>query len=490
MSIRIKLILTYIIMVGISTVIITVAGMSYISHMINDISNSIVKDMPSGMAIHSVIDIIADFKQIEKYEPEKVLEPEFTKMIDNKLEAFSGFLVVETEGIYNAYYEETLSQSFYNKLASIPSVKEEGHKKRAEKHVIEEGQKQFFVIKYVFLNEDKIVNYYIVVDATDFYQLSNNYGNRFLFLLTILILIITLPLTYIVTKDIISPLKVLEKGALNIKSGNLDFSINSKGNNEISRVITAFEKMRSELKKSLDHQEQVEKNRKELISNISHDLKTPITSIKGYVEGIRDGVASSPEKLAQYLDVIYHKSEDMDRLIDDLFLFSKLDLHRMPFDMESVNISAFFEGCMEELHLEYDKQGITFLMNYSIDNEINMVMDLQKIKRVILNIISNSVKYLDKETKKIELFVEEDAIDIKVHITDNGSGIEQNELERIFDRFYRSDPSRNTTKGGTGLGLAIAKQIVEQHEGSISASSKKNEWTTISFTIPKQKGDN
>jgi histidine kinase len=166
-------------------------------------------------------------------------------------------------------------------------------------------------------------------------------------------------LTLIVARSIINPLYKLKASANKIKEGNLDFQVNISSNDEIGEVCIAFEEMRARLKKSIEVQLQYEENRKELISNISHDLKTPITAIKGYVEGIRDGVADTPEKMNKYINTIHTKAEDVDKLIDELFLYSKLDLNKFPFNFSKVNVYQFIDDCIEELYFQLSQKNIT-----------------------------------------------------------------------------------------------------------------------------------
>ena len=169
-------------------------------------------------------------------------------------------------------------------------------------------------------------------------------------------------LTYFVSRSIIRPLRALKRAAEEIKEGNLDFEIVPHSDDEIGELSTAFEEMRRKLKKSVEVQLQYEENRKELISNISHDLKTPVTAIKGYVEGIMDGVSNSPDKLDQYIRTIYNKAADMDRLIDELFLFSKLDLGKVPFQFEKVDLGQYVLDCAQELQFDMEKKGVQFAL--------------------------------------------------------------------------------------------------------------------------------
>jgi signal transduction histidine kinase len=312
-----------------------------------------------------------------------------------------------------------------------------------------------------------------------------------LFISLIVILVLThILLTYFVSRSIIGPLQLLKRAAKQIKDGNLNFQVRVAGKDEIGQLGLAFEEMRVQLQESIDTQLQYEENRKELVSNISHDLKTPLTAIQGYVEGIRDGVADTPDKLQKYLKTISSKAEEMDHLIDELFLFSKLDLKRLPFNFELVDFTAFVQDCTEELHFDLEKKGFRFSAESELAEETWVSIDRDKLKRVISNIIENCAKYMDKTDKQIHLRTYTIASSVVLEIIDNGKGIAPEELPFIFERFYRAEQSRNTDTGGSGLGLAIAKQIMEGHGGSIEAQSIQDEGTSISIKLPiKQQGN-
>ncbi|MBU3143587.1 HAMP domain-containing sensor histidine kinase [Clostridium sp. CF012] len=302
----------------------------------------------------------------------------------------------------------------------------------------------------------------------------------------ILILIATNgTLTFIVARSIIKPLYKLKSAANKIKEGNLDFEITTDSKDEIGDVCTAFEEMRARLKKSIKVQLQYEENRKELITNISHDLKTPITAIKGYIEGIRDGVADTPEKTSKYINTIYTKASDVDKLIDELFLYSKLDLNKFAFNFTKVNVYQYIEDCIEELYFHLQKKNITINHHPISVEPIYVIADVQQLKRVFINVIENAVKYMDKAIGEINIMIEQDESSVIIEIKDNGQGIPKDALPYIFDRFYRADPARNISTGGSGLGLSIAKKIIEQHGGYIRAHSVEGEGTSMVFTLKK-----
>jgi signal transduction histidine kinase len=292
-------------------------------------------------------------------------------------------------------------------------------------------------------------------------------------------------LTFWVYRSILSPLNKLQEATKKIRDGNLDFTLDVDADDEIGQLCQDFEEMRIRLKENAEDKIQYDKDNKELISNISHDLKTPITAIKGYVEGILDGVASSPEKLDRYIRTIYNKSNDMDRLIDELTFYSKIDTNKIPYTFSKINVAQYFRDCVEEVGLDMEARGIELgYFNY-VDEDVVIIADAEQMKRVINNIISNSVKYLDKKKGIINIRIKDVGDFIQVEIEDNGKGIAAKDLPNIFDRFYRTDSSRNSAQGGSGIGLSIVRKIVEDHGGRIWATSKEGIGTEIHFVLRK-----
>lgn len=301
----------------------------------------------------------------------------------------------------------------------------------------------------------------------------------------LLVLIVTNGiLTYLVSKSIIEPIQKLADAANKIASGNLDFSLQVTGNDEISQLTESFETMRKKLKEAEELKQKYEQNRKELIASISHDLKTPITSIKGYINGIKDGIANTPEKMERYIETIANKASELDELIDELFLFSKLSLQKVQYHFETMDINSYLKDYLEELRFDLEENGGT--INYEVDGKEFLVKaDRKQLHRVLINIIQNSVKYLDKETPAIKVKLSEKKDFVQVEINDNGPGIDQIALPYIFEQFYRTDQSRNSATGGSGIGLAIVKQIIEDHGGVVWAESEIGLGTSVFFTIPK-----
>ena len=286
-------------------------------------------------------------------------------------------------------------------------------------------------------------------------------------------------------RGIAIPLGRMKIATQNIKEGNLDFELEVETEDEIGQLCRDFEEMRIRLKESSAEKVEYDKRSKELISNISHDLKTPITAIKGYVEGIMDGVADTPEKMERYIRTIYNKANDMDMLINELTLYSKIDSNRIPYNFNTILVSDYFDDCAMDLEMDLEARHIQFdYLNY-VDANVKIIADAEQLKRAINNIISNSTKYMDKRQKVIRLCVKDVGDFVQVEIEDNGKGIGAKELPHIFERFYRTDASRNSATGGSGIGLSIVKKIIEEHGGKIWATSKEGIGTIMYFVIRK-----
>lgn len=303
----------------------------------------------------------------------------------------------------------------------------------------------------------------------------------------ILILFFTAAILVIWTySGIISRLRQLNKAAENIRDGNLDFSIDTKGHDEISELSESFEAMRKRLQMNAQEKLDAEQEHRMLISNIAHDLKTPITAIKGYSEGILDGVADTPEKQERYLKTIYNKANEMNTLINELTLYSNIDTNKIPYNFHKLNVKDYFTDCMEELDMDLENQHMQLTFFNYVDEDTLMIADPEQLGRVIHNIIGNAIKYMRAEEPSfISMRIKDVGDFIQVEIEDNGKGISNKDLPYIFDRFYRADASRNSAAGGSGIGLSIVKKIIEDHGGKIWATSKENVGTVMYFVLRK-----
>ena len=316
------------------------------------------------------------------------------------------------------------------------------------------------------------------------YDTTGNIGIWLTILVTIIDIVAVVMWVWIY-KRILVPLDKLQIATKRIADGDLDYQLDERDFSEIPFLYNDFERMRIKLKEDEEEKKLSEDAAKELVSNISHDLKTPLTAIRGYVEGILDGVASSPQKTRDYLNTIYNKTNDMTSLIDELLYYSQVAEKHMSYKYEKIYVKEFFDEYVKDLYLELETIKIKF--EYIVDIGRNTVIDMDKeqIKRALNNIVSNAVKYMDKEEPEIHFRVTETSDAINIQISDNGRGIDEKDLPHIFERFYRSDASRNTKLGGSGIGLSIVKKVIENHEGSVVAVSKPGVGTEVGIELKK-----
>lgn len=307
-----------------------------------------------------------------------------------------------------------------------------------------------------------------------------------LLIAVVLILLLTsLLITRWVHSSIYKPVSKLNEAMQKIREGDLTYVLETNKTGEFGDLFRNYEDMRMRLKETAEEKNRQEDKNRELITNISHDLKTPITAIKGYAEGILDGVAATPEKTEKYVRTIYNKASDMDKLINELTVYSKVQNDRIPYKFMRINVSDYFADCIEEIGLELEQKNIEFTYNNMVPAYTQIIADPEQLKKVINNIISNSIKYIDKPQGRIDIQILDDNDSILIEIADNGRGIAQADLTKIFERFYRTDASRNSAQGGSGIGLSIVKKIVEDHGGYIWASSKEGISTCMHIAFRK-----
>lgn len=328
------------------------------------------------------------------------------------------------------------------------------------------------------------------IEVYDIEIADSNVKARFMFTDALIVVLVILIFTSLaagswIYRSIAAPMVKLRKATQNIKEGNLDFELDTEGEDEFSELCRDFEEMRKRLKENAEEKILLDKESKELISNISHDLKTPITAVKGYVEGIMDGVADTPEKMERYVRTIYNKTMEMDHLINELTFYSKIDTNRIPYTFSKLNVESYFSDCAEEVGIELETRGIQFVFANYVDAKVQIIADGEQIRRVINNLINNAIKYRDKDKTIIKITVKDVGDFIQVEVEDNGKGIAAKDLPCIFDRFYRTDVSRNSSKGGSGIGLSIVRKIMEDHGGKVWATSKEGIGTIVCFVLRK-----
>ncbi|SET48298.1 HAMP domain-containing sensor histidine kinase [[Clostridium] polysaccharolyticum] len=487
MKIRNKLIMAFLIMIGLPVILITATAGTIFYYTITTVNNyynvettsTKILTNPNYFILDGTKSVYNEVKEMIKEDPERLLDRDYADSINQKFSKKSSFLVVSKD----------------NQLVYA------GDEKR-----FEQIQKQFPQMSLYNTQEDSGLyfddNQPFLVRKTDFNYLNGQAGSVLVitnieaFLPQVKKSLVSLIICVLATicftafflvlwiyQGMICPLNILRNGIYRMKNGDLDFEIRADNDDEIGRICDDFEDMRQQVKSLMEERLEYEEQMKMLISNISHDLKTPITAIKGYSEGILDGVADTPEKLDKYLKIIYAKANDMTYLVDELSFYSKIDNNRIPYNFTRVNLNQYFTDCFDDLILDLELKQIELSYKNYVAKDAEVFVDVEQLKRVINNIVGNSVKYMDKEKGLIEVVVKEKADMVCVSFTDNGEGVPKEDLNRIFERFYRTDQSRNSSRAGSGLGLAIAKKIVKEHGGEIWADGKEGEGLSISFTL-------
>jgi len=423
-------------------------------------------------------------KKTIETEPDQFLDQEYLYQVDD-------FLNSSNTGIIVKRYNEMIYYSPF--LDSLGITKDEilSKKDRPEQDpdkIIRFSDTLFMKIIPFQFTDQAPGTLFLVNDATSVLQELDRFKNSVIYTLVLFLIIIisinTL-ITYFLSKQIVNPLIRLKNAALQIREGNYNFHLHTNSKDEIGDLFQSFESARKQLQKSEETKRKFEQNRNELISNISHDLKTPITTIKGYVEGVMDGVPKSKEKQDKYLQTIHQNAVHMESLIEDLFLLSKFDLGQSLYQFENINIKDYLADSYEELRFNLEEKGIRLDFETRYNEKIPVKADRQQLKRVILNIINNAINYKNNTNPLIKMILTETEDEAQIEIRDNGKGIPEDVLNKIFERFYKADKARSDHASGTGLGLYIAQKIILDHSGSIWVKSKTGHGTSIFFTLKK-----
>lgn len=303
------------------------------------------------------------------------------------------------------------------------------------------------------------------------------------------ILLMNLLLSGWISRSILKPLLALRRGMDQIMEGNLDVSIirgkSRNSRNEIEEVCSGFDGMRKYLRESAVERVENEEKRREMISGISHDLRTPLTAIEGYVEGILSGIASTPQMKRNYLEAIYHRSKDIERLTDCLSYYNRSGHKGENNITERVEITALLKSCSVDYEPEIGNGQLVIKIHSEEKEPLFLMADVRELKRVFDNLISNSVKYCEKNNCVIDIGIRKNGKNAEISFEDNGPGVPDSELANIFELFYRTDSARSNTGQGSGVGLAIVKEIIEAHQGEICAlPGQGRQGLCIRMTLP------
>lgn len=275
----------------------------------------------------------------------------------------------------------------------------------------------------------------------------------------------------------------LDRAANSLAAGNLETRITVKGRDEIADLMRTFNQMVSQLQEAERNQQKVEKLRRDLIAWVSHDLQTPLASIRAIIEALADGVVDDQETMQRYLGTAQRDIRALSVLIDDLFQMAQLDAGGLSLDPELNSISDLISDTLESFAQQAVQKGVTLTGNASTDVD-PVWMDAGRIGRVLNNLMDNALRYTPAGGQ-VEILAEPTPEGVSIKVTDTGEGIPLEDQPHIFERFYRSEKSRSRATGGAGLGLAIAKGIIEAHGGRITVESVPGEFTRFAFTLSK-----
>ena len=296
--------------------------------------------------------------------------------------------------------------------------------------------------------------------------------------------IIALIVAYFVSRNITLPIRQMQETAQQIAKGDFGRRVRIKSKDELGELAKSLNTMADELQQKMENLRRMDRMRTDFVANVSHELKTPLTLIRGYIETLEDRAMDDRKTAAKFISIIKEHADRLGNIVNDLLSLSELELsddsvHKTEFDLKELidEISLGFGRVLAE-----KKQTLTVS---SQEGDLRIRADYDKIEQVFVNLIDNAIKYT-KESGCIELSLVEQDRAVCINVQDNGIGIPKEHRDRVFERFYRVDKARSRDLGGTGLGLSIAKHIVLAHNGKITIESELNKGTEISVTLPKE----
>lgn len=338
-----------------------------------------------------------------------------------------------------------------------------------------------------------------VVEPSDIEELLKDYTiyrNEFILLFIVdgilciaALLIVSQYFTRNLTQHIMEPLEALAEGTKRIKNNNLEQKIIYSGDKEFEEVCSSFNDMMKAVSTEQEKNRRYEKARTDMIAGISHDLRTPLTAVKGTIKGLLDGVAVKPEQQQKFLETAYRRTGDMDMLLNQLFYLSKIETGNMPVCLQNIDIAEFLKAYVNTRR--YYSKDENWIININIDAEEDIgeiQADSVQLERIFDNLIDNSRKYADSQPLIIDFLLYREQEKCCICIKDNGRGVPEDKIPHIFEEFYRADESRNK-KEGSGLGLYIVKCLMEKMKGSVSAVNNDGFAVYLRFPVSDQKGE-
>ena len=307
----------------------------------------------------------------------------------------------------------------------------------------------------------------------------------FLIVVVIFAGIVSLAFGYLLSRSITQAVAQLTRRAEEIARGDFSTRAHVESGDEVERLAAAFNRMAAQLEESFAKQKELEQARREVVAAVSHDLRTPLASLRAMIEAIVDGVIGDEATIQRYLQSAQSQVQSLSLLVDDLFELSQLDAGVLGWRVEPSSMSDLISDTLESMHVQAEEKKIK--LSGWVDPAVDPVlMNSHKMQRVLNNLVQNAIRHTPTDgTVFIQARQCEDAAKVQVDVTDSGEGIEDADLPRVFDQFFRGEKSRSRETGGAGLGLAIAQRIVEAHNGKIWVESRRGAGSRFSFTLPR-----
>lgn len=422
--------------------------------------------------------VLEDTGVIRKNEEMNRLEAKLSKM------GYHFLIMKNGEEIYSNISEEemeTAREVAGEAINSAKTLTASRHEVSVIKHTFYHGEKVFSIIAVNCGGADQEVVSYL-----------QSYIMKYLLGFVIIFLLLTVAVNFIlsfwISRSVLEPLKKLSDGTKEIREGNLDMVLDYNKPDEFGEVCRDFDEMRANLKKSVEQQLVYEKRKRDLIIGISHDLRTPLTSISGYLDGLLDGIANTPEKRERYLQAIKTRAKDLSRLVDSLSEYNRLDSRSFHYHLKPEELKSFIG---QYLVFYEDEAGQNHVeIEFSCEEDRYPVfLDHNEFKRVFDNLFTNTVRYRNRDHSHVVIALRglEDFTMVEIVFADDGPGVPEESLENIFESFYRVDGARSNSGVGSGIGLAVVKEIIIGHGGAVYAENREGLAVVISLPIMKEK---